>query len=46
MDKDFEADTFFPAIDYGEWDEISHERPDHGGKVDFNFEYIVLQRKN
>ncbi len=46
MHKDFDADTFFPDIDYNEWTELSRETPDHAGNADFTYEYIVLQRKN
>lgn len=46
INKDFDADTFFPAIDYNEWQEVSREKPDHQAGADFEFEYIVLQRKN
>jgi dihydrofolate reductase len=45
IDKDFDADTFFPAIDYDEWQQVSREKPDHDGEADFNYEYIILQRK-
>jgi dihydrofolate reductase len=45
MHKNFEADTFFPQINYDEWKEISRENPeDNIG--DFEFEYVVLERKN
>jgi dihydrofolate reductase len=46
LNKSFEADTFFPEIDPGEWIEISREIQVIEGKHDFDFEYIVLQRKN
>lgn len=44
--KAFEADTFFPEINLEEWIEISREIPEDTGKHDFDFEYIVLQRKD
>lgn len=46
INKDFEADTFFPEIDESQWMEISRETPETYGDVDFTFEYILLQRKN
>jgi dihydrofolate reductase len=44
--KFFEADTFFPEIDPGQWIEISREVPAESRTHEFNFEYVVLQRKN
>jgi dihydrofolate reductase len=44
--KNFEADTFFPIFDKEEWKEMSRELPEDSGKADFDFEYVVLQRKN
>lgn len=44
--KNFEADTFFPVFDKEEWIEISRELPEGLGNADFEFEYVVLQRKN
>jgi len=46
IDKAFDADTFFPEINNAEWEQISAEKPDHEGRVDFEYEYVVLQRKN
>jgi len=40
--KDFDADTFFPEIDYSEWDIV--EREDHLDE-DLPYFYINLQRK-
>lgn len=44
--RNFEADTFFPAINYAEWSEISREEPVQSDKAEFDFEYVVLERKN
>jgi dihydrofolate reductase len=44
--KSFEADTFFPEINPEEWEEISRENPEHDGKNDFSYAFIILQRKN
>lgn len=46
INKAFEADTFFPEIDRSVWKQLSGEKPDPSGEVDFDYEYIVLQRKN
>lgn len=40
--KDFDADTFFPEIDYSEWDIV--EREDHLDE-DLPYFYINLKRK-
>jgi dihydrofolate reductase len=42
----FEADTFFPDIEAGEWEEISRETHDNDGKSDFGYSFIILKRKN
>jgi len=39
VNKDFEADTFFPEIDYSEWVETSREVHD-------GFDFVVYDRKN
>lgn len=43
--KDFEADTFFPAINYDEWKEISKESFEASDKNDFAYSYLILERK-
>lgn len=42
--QDFEADTFFPHIDYSQWEELSREDL-HDEKNDFNYSYLDLKRK-
>lgn len=42
--RDFEADTFFPEIDYSEWQEISREDLTDE-KNEFNYSYLNLKRK-
>ena len=42
--KDFDADIFFPEIDYSEWTEESRENF-HDDKNDFDYSYINLIRK-
>ncbi|HLO60572.1 MAG TPA: dihydrofolate reductase [Bacteroidales bacterium] len=41
--KKFDADTFFPEIRYDEWNEISREEQKGD---EFDFEYVILERKN
>lgn len=42
--KDFDADVYFPAIDYNSWKEESREDL-YDEKNDFNYSYIDLIRK-
>jgi dihydrofolate reductase len=42
--RDFEADVYFPEIDYSEWEELSRE--DHfDEKNGFGYSYLNLKRK-
>lgn len=45
VDKKFDADTFFPEIDWDEWQEESRENKAPGEVADFAFSYINLIRK-
>ena len=42
--KEFDADTFFPEINYSEWERVSRE-DHHDEKNDFDYSYIDLIRK-
>jgi dihydrofolate reductase len=44
VDKDFEADTFFPKIDFREWKLL--DREDHGpeGENDFSYSFLVYEK--
>lgn len=42
--KDFDADVFFPEIDYTSWIEESRE-DNHDNKNDFDYSYVNLVRK-
>jgi dihydrofolate reductase len=42
----FDADTFFPVINFNDWQELAREKPFKDGESDIDFEYVVLQRKN
>lgn len=43
--KEFEADVFFPEIDFSDWKEFSRE-DFHDEKNGFNYSYLNLERKN
>jgi dihydrofolate reductase len=42
--RNFEADTFFPEIDYSEWEELAREDL-HDKKNGFDYSYLDLKRK-
>jgi dihydrofolate reductase len=42
--KDFDADVYFPEINYSEWKELSRENL-HDEKNGFDYSYIDLERK-
>ena len=42
--KDFDADVYFPEINYEEWEEMGRE-DFHDEKNNFNYSYINLKRK-
>lgn len=42
--KPFEADVFFPEVNYTEWDEVARE-DFHDEKNDFEYSYLNLMRK-
>ena len=43
--KDFEADTFFPEIDYLKWDEASREYNEPDEKNPLPYSFITLNRR-
>ena len=43
--EEFEADTFFPEINFDEWDEIERTKNSADGKVPFSYSFIVYKRK-
>jgi len=43
--KTFEADTFFPEIDYSQWTEIERVKISNDPKTDFDYTYLTLVRK-
>ena len=42
--RDFEADTFFPKIDFSRWEQLSREDL-HDEKNGFDYSYINLRKK-
>ena len=42
--KDFEADIFFPEIDFSQWKEVSHSERHHDETEDVEFAFIVYER--
>ena len=42
--KPFDADTYFPEVNYTEWNEIKREDL-HDEKNDFDYSYLDLERK-
>jgi dihydrofolate reductase len=42
--KNFDADVYFPEIDYAEWEEVKRE-DFHDEKNDFDYSYLDLVRK-
>lgn len=45
IDKEFEADTFFPYIDFDEWNLIDVNVVDEDPQVDFSYRFEVWERK-
>ncbi|MCF8381242.1 MAG: dihydrofolate reductase [Bacteroidales bacterium] len=43
--QDFEADTFFPDINYDEWITISEEKYEASESTKFAYSYLILERK-
>lgn len=43
--KTFEADTFFPEIDYSQWREIERTEVTDDSWTDFAYTYLTLERK-
>ncbi|MBO7496089.1 MAG: dihydrofolate reductase [Salinivirgaceae bacterium] len=43
--KKFEADTFFPEIDYSQWREVERTEIDNDEKTDFSYTYLTVERK-
>jgi dihydrofolate reductase len=46
LHKDFEGDTFFPEINFDEWDELERRKFPADEKNDFSYSFIIYNRKN
>jgi dihydrofolate reductase len=42
--KEFDADTYFPGLDYAEWEQLRRE-DHHDEKNEFDYSYIDLRRR-
>ena len=45
IDKEFEADTFFPFVNFEEWNLVDEEVVDEDPQVDFTYRFEVWERK-
>lgn len=45
LHKEFEGDTFFPEINFDEWDELERKKNPSDEKVPFSYSFITYQRK-
>lgn len=43
--KDFEADCFFPEINFNEWELVSEEKNLYDEKSDIVYSYLIYERK-
>jgi len=43
--KEFEADTFFPEINYDEWDELERKKFPPDEKNSYSYSFIIYKRK-
>jgi dihydrofolate reductase len=43
---EFEADTFFPEIDFNDWNIISEEKVTKDEKNEYDYTYFIMERKN
>jgi dihydrofolate reductase len=44
VQQSFEADTFFPEIDFSEWEELESEFVEAGGKNEFPHTFVIYKR--
>ncbi|NOQ76750.1 MAG: type 3 dihydrofolate reductase [Methylococcaceae bacterium] len=45
INKEFNADTFFPEINRSEWKEVSRENISDDPSVDFSYSFICLEKR-
>jgi dihydrofolate reductase len=43
--QSFDADTFFPEIDFSEWEELESELVEAGGKNEFPHTFVMYNRR-
>lgn len=43
VERDYEGDTCFPAIDYSKWKIVGEERFERGEKFEFPFRFLTLE---
>ena len=44
--KKFEADTFFPEINFSQWRELERTNIENDEKTDFSYTYLTMERRN
>ena len=45
VDRDFEADTYFPIINFEEWEQTSLEVVDDDPQVDYSYRFETWEKK-
>ncbi len=45
IQAEFEGDTFFPEIDFNDWNEIACERVTDDENVDFTYQFLTLEKR-
>jgi dihydrofolate reductase len=45
IETEFEGDTFFPELDWNDWNEIACEHIVDDEKVDFTYRFLTLEKK-
>ncbi len=46
IDKEFEADTFFPTLDLNNWEEVSKSETHYDINQNIGFRFVVYKRKD
>ena len=45
VDKDFEADTYFPIVNFDEWERIELDVIDNDPQVDYSYQFETWEKK-
>src|SRR5690606_17766973 len=45
VDSSPEGDTFFPAVEYSEWEKVSEEKHSKDEKNEFDYTFVTYKRK-